>query len=281
MKRVLVFYGYYEYWDAKFESWERNLYDKNSLLKKLSDSIDDVIIIENMNDLKQYLNGQGKDCKNYILPSLTWHVQELLHAGVKSLFSVSPHSYDKLINKKSFSKYLEENNFLQYSPRIYSMTSNRDSDQLVIVKHSCSAGSKGTTKKPLRQVEDWEFNEYIVQEYIHGSEEYDACFVLNKGVITLAFAYVCGFENPEHIKFQEGSKITSYKKIVLDDKIKSIIEEILKPTCFTGTCCFDFKIKNGEMRIFEINPRLNGALASSWNKDDLVNVIRTLIQNSD
>jgi predicted ATP-grasp superfamily ATP-dependent carboligase len=53
------------------------------------------------------------------------------------------------------------------------------------------------------------------------------------------------------------------------------------PTGFTGTCCFDYKIKDDELRIFEINPRLNGALTSPWNKDDLAEVIRHLILNSE
>jgi carbamoylphosphate synthase large subunit len=67
----------------------------------------------------------------------------------------------------------------------------------------------------------------------------------------------------------------------LDDNIKNIIEEVMRPGEFTGTCCFDYKLQNGQIRIFEINPRLNGALASPWNKSDLVKVIRELIHNYD
>ena len=53
----------------------------------------------------------------------------------------------------------------------------------------------------------------------------------------------------------------------------------MQPGYFTGTCCFDFKMQNGKMRIFEINPRLDGALASPWNKEELIKVIRDLIRN--
>jgi predicted ATP-grasp superfamily ATP-dependent carboligase len=71
----------------------------------------------------------------------------------------------------------------------------------------------------------------------------------------------------------------SIKKIMLNSDLKNIFEKFLKPCSYTGTCCFDFKIENKKMYVFEMNPRVNGALNSSWNKDNLAEVIRELIQN--
>ena len=278
MKRVLVFYGYYEWWDES-TSWGKKLYEKAPLLQHLSEYIDDVIIIKDINSLRHYLNGDGLQCKNYILPTLQWYVQELLYSGIKSLFSANTGFFDKLCNKKDFFNMLKERNLLHYTSKVYSRSDNRNSDQLVVVKHSNMSSSVGLTKKKLNEVQDWEFDEHIVQEYVYGSEEYDAVFVFNKGKITMAFAFLCGFNEHEHIKAHPDTRIATYNKVILDDNIKNIIEEVMQPGYFTGTCCFDFKMQNGKMRIFEINPRLDGALASPWNKEELIKVIRDLIRN--
>jgi predicted ATP-grasp superfamily ATP-dependent carboligase len=281
MHRVLVFFGFFEPWNRTENSWDQNLYKKEFLLEALKDLIDDVIIIKDMASLKNYLNGNGKAFINYILPTLEWDVEALLYTNIKSLFSINlePVHFKKLLSKKNFFEFLRERNLLHFAPRIYSRSCNRNSDKLVVVKHQFMSASQGVHKKILRDVQDWEFDEYIVQEYIYGSEEYDAVFVFNKGLATSAFAYLCGFEKKEHIKSQDDTKITSYKKVILNDAIVKNIEEIMRPFCFTGTCCFDFKLQNGQMRIFEINPRIDGSLTSLWNKNDLADVIRNLINN--
>jgi predicted ATP-grasp superfamily ATP-dependent carboligase len=283
MRRVLVFYGYFEPWNRTENPWDQDLYKKEFLLEVLNDLIDDVKIAKDMDSLKRYLDGKGKNCKNYIFPTLEWDVEALFYTDIKSLFGVGvePHLFKKLLSKTRFFEYLEEINCLKYAPRIYSKSSDRDSDQLVVVKHQFMSSSGGVTKKLLRDVHDWEFDDYSVQEYIYGMEEYDAVFVFDKGRITLGFAYLCGFDKDEYIKFQDDIKFASYKKVIFDDKINKIFEEILEPFCFTGTCCFDFKMVDDEVRIFEINPRVDGALTSMWNKDDLALVIRHLITNYD
>lgn len=282
MKRVLVHYGYFSAWDCQ-NDWGKNLYRKKFLLESFKEYIDEIIIIKNIKELKNYLNNHGKNFKNYILPTKEIHVKELFCEKIKSLFSIDKDAvyFEKLLDKKSFSNYLKEINLLHYSPEIYSKSSNRSIDKLVIIKPKFYAGSIGIYKKNLRDVKDWEFDNNVVQEYIYGSHEYDAVFVFNKGVVTLAFAYMCGFEKKEHIKSQTDSKIVSYKRVNLDNNIIKSIEEVLRPFSFTGTCCFDFKIQNGNLRIFEINPRLDGALCSSHNKSDLFKVIRELIKNDD
>lgn len=280
MKKILVFYGYHEAWD-KSNPWEQNLYDKNTLLSRLKDCIDDVILIKDMDALKIYLEEEGNKCKNYILPSIEDHVKELLINNVKSLFHIETNMFDKLINKRSFTNFLRERNLLHYCPRIYSKGCSLDSDDLVVVKQSISVASFGVNKKKIRDLEKWELEYCLIQEYIYGSEEFDAIFVLDKGEITLAFAYLTEFDKDEYIKFHEDAKLVSYKKVQVSKKIKKIIEEIMQPTSFTGACCFDFKIKDDKIRIFEINPRLDGSLTSPWNKDDLAEVIRHLIRNSE
>lgn len=280
MKRVLVFYGHHEAWD-KPNPWEQNLYDKKKLLPKLKDCIDDIILIKDIESLKTYLEEEGKNCKNYILPSIEDHIKELLTNNIKSLFSIETKLFDKLINKRSFTNYLREKKLLHYCPRTYSKGCNLNSDDLVVVKQTISVASFGVNKKKIRDLEKWELDYCLIQEYIYGPEEFDAVFVLDDGKITLSFAYLTTFDNDEYIKFHSDANRVSYKKVNVSEEINKIIEEIMMPTRFTGACCFDYKMKGDEIRIFEINPRLDGALTSPWNKDDLSEVIRHLIHNSE
>jgi len=274
MKRVLVFYGYCDFW--------HDMYDKNALMKYLHDIIDDVIVINCIVELQNYLQIEGKKYKNYILPSRMNHTHELNNACVKSLFQIDSVWLRQLEDKKLFSNYVANNNLNKFLPRIYTKSGERNSNQIVIVKPPNLGKSVGVYKKKIRELEDWEFDANVVQEYIYGFKEYDAVIVANKGKVTLGFAYVSSFDSNNYIKFDKGKpNMKSIKKIMLNDKIKSVFERILKPCSYTGTCCFDFKVENKKMYVFEMNPRINGALNSPWNKDNLAEVIRDLIQNYD
>ena len=272
MKRVLVFYGCCDIFE--------NIYNKNELMKHVHDILDDIILIKTVGELRQYLQDDGKKNKNYILPSRIHHIHELNNAGVKSLFQIDSRWLNKLEDKKLFANYMGEHNLIQFCPRIYTKWSDRNEDKLVVVKTPNSWGSDGVYKKKLCELKDWEFDANVVQEYIYGFKEYDAVIVANKGKVTLGFAYVSSFDSNNYIKFEKGKpNMKSIKKIMLNDKIISVFEKILKPCSYTGTCCFDFKIKHRKIYVFEMNPRLNGALNSPWNKDNLGEVIRDLIQN--
>ena len=281
MKRILIFYGLFESWNKTENHWDKNLYDKEKLMKYIGDLIDDIEIIDNMWELKEYLNSYGRTCKNYILPVMTWKIAEILDKKIPSLFLFNCDVVWKLDDKVLFYEYAKAQNLTQYLPSHYSIHSKRNSDTLVIVKPRIGSSSVGIVKKMLREICDEDFNDRVVQDYMHGNEEYDAVVVSNKGNITCSFVYACSFDKPEHIKMQEGNKIASYKRVDLDHKVKRVFEQFLKPCQYTGTCCIDFKLCDGKVFIFEINPRLNGALASPWNKSDLGLVIRELIKIQD
>jgi len=53
MRRVLVFYGYFEPWSRTENSWDQNLYKKEFLIDSLKDLIDDVKIKRNINSLQK------------------------------------------------------------------------------------------------------------------------------------------------------------------------------------------------------------------------------------
>ena len=271
MKRILVFYGYFDRWDK--------MYNRDELIPYIHELIDDVILMKDIDSLKKYLLVDGIANKNYIMPSQVNHIHELNEAGIKSMITVNSEQLRFLEDKKSFAYYVHRNRLTEFFPKYYNKFSDRKGDQLVILKPRDSTFSYGIYKKKLCEVEDWEFSNHVIQEYIYDNKEYDGVIVANKGEVTFGFAYVCEFDTDNYIKFQnEKPNFKSIKKIMMDDKIKSMFSKILKPCLYTGTCCFDYKVKNDKLYVFEINPRLDGALASPWNKDNLGEVIRESIK---
>jgi len=271
MKNMLVFYGYHPDW--------KNIYDKNMLKNELRGIIDDVIIFKRIDELRNYLKTEGQNYKNYIMPSRIHHIHELNNANINSLFQIDSGWLKQLEDKKLFVDYVSKNNLHKFFPRIYTKACNRNEDKLVIVKPRDSAFSIGVYKKKLRELEDCEFDNNVVQEYIYESKEYAGYFVSHNGNITNAFAYVGEYGNTEYIKCAGGKHDpTPQKRVILNDTIKSIFEKFLKPCSYTGTCCFDFKIKDRKIYVFEINPRMGGSLNVPKNKQDLIDIIRDLVK---
>ena len=271
MKNMLVFYGYHPDWN--------NIYDKNILMKYLHDIIDDIMIIKDIELLRQYLKTEGQHYKNHIMLSRIHHLDELNNANINSLFKIDSSYLKQLEDKKLFVDYVSKNNLKKFFPRIYTKSCNRNEDKLVIVKPRDSAFSIGVYKKKLRELKDCEFDENVVQEYIYESKEYAGYFVSHNGNITNAFAYVGEYGNTEYIKCAGGKfDPTPQKRVILNDKLKQIFELFLKPCSYTGTCCFDFKIKDRKLYVFEINPRMGGSLNAPKNEKDLTSIIRDLVK---
>jgi predicted ATP-grasp superfamily ATP-dependent carboligase len=271
MKNMLVFYGCHPDWS--------NIYNKNMLMNYLHDIIDDITIIKDIELLRQYLKSEGQNYKNYIMPSRIHHIHELNDANINSLFQIDSGYLKQLEDKKLFVDYVSKNNLKKFCPRIYTKSCNRNEDKLVIVKPRDSAFSIGVYKKKLRELDDCEFDNNVVQEYIYESKEYAGYFVSHNGNITNAFAYVGEYGNNAYIKCAGGKfDPTPQKRVVLNDKIKLVFEKFLKPCSYTGTCCFDFKIKDRKLYVFEINPRMGGSLNAPKNEKDLTSIIRDLMK---
>lgn len=274
MKKILIFYGHYESWF--------NIYNKKNLMKFLSDLIYDVKIFTDIPSLKSFLNGEGQQYKNYIMPSRIEHIHELNAARINSLFKIDSRWLKRLNNKKLFIDYAIEHNLSKYIPRPYSKNSDRSKNPLVIIKPNESCYSMGVYKKRLADLKDNEFENNVVQEYIKDPKEYAGYFVAYNGNITHSFAYVGDHGNTEFIKCDGGKHDNTPKtRVLLDSKIVNELQLFLKPTLYTGTCCFDFKIKDGNLKVFEINPRMGGSLNFPENSKDLTTIIRKLMEAYD
>ena len=276
MKKCLIFYGFHKEW--------HKLYSQESLKHNLQDTVSEIKIILTVSNLRLFLDGDGKNYKNYILPTLVEHIKELNDVGINTLFYAESHFLEMLEDKKKFADYVANFNLGRYVPTIYSKSSNRNSDQLVIIKPRLSCYSYGVYKKKLRELKDAEFDDNAVQEYIKERKEYAAYFVSFFGKVRIAFAYVGDYGDKEYIKC-EGCSYDETPKIRVDlmenRELINKIEKFLLPCVFTGTCCFDFKIKDGELKVFEINPRLGGSLKLESNRGDFVMIVKEMMHMYD
>jgi 5-formaminoimidazole-4-carboxamide-1-beta-D-ribofuranosyl 5'-monophosphate synthetase len=128
----------------------------------------------------------------------------------------------------------------------------------------------------LNEVTEEEFKNYVVQEYVTDSKEYAGYFVAYCGNIIYSFALVANFGDDEYIKNQDIHKSKPHDIEYVDPETIKILELFLKPYNFTGTCCFDYKIKDGKHYIFEINPRIGGQL--NYLMKEYGDVVRKMIE---
>lgn len=271
MKKAIIFYGYHKPWHI--------MYDIDKLTKNLSTIGDKVKIIPNISELKSYLKEEGQHYKNYILPITVEHIRELNAGFIKSLFKIDSGWLKRLDDKQLFIDYAIEHKISNHLPETYSKKSNLSGDTLVVVKPRVSSFSSGIYKKKLCQLTDADFEGNVVQEYIKNPFEYAGYFVAYNGNIIHSFAYLGHHGSGEFIKC-EGSKYdkTPKTRILLDKDILAKFELFLKPPLYTGVCCFDFKIVNGALKIFELNPRLGGSLTLPENQGDFKDVIQKLME---
>jgi predicted ATP-grasp superfamily ATP-dependent carboligase len=265
MKKVLVYFGYKESWS--------NIYNKHELLKYLGDIIYDIKVFKTIDDLRNYLNKEGQNFKNYILPVRVEDIIKLNNANINSLFKIETTHLLELDNKKLFSKFVEKYNLKKFVPKYYTETSK--GKKLVVLKPHKSGFSSGIYKKKLCEVTTQEFQNYVVQKYIFNSKEYAGYFVSHNGKITYSFAFERDFGNGEYIKIHDPCL---HEKIVQvdNDTIKSV-EKFLRPYKYTGASCFDYKIVDGKISVFEVNPRLGGSLSHGIYKE-LSEIVRELVK---
>lgn len=269
MKKNLVFFGYCKHWPS--------MYEKNNLMRYLSDTINDVLVFDDMDSLKNYINNEGQAYKNYILPSRVDNINDLRILGIHSLFDADPDAVQHFDDKKLFCDYVEKYSLQEYVPRNFSEQTSYN-NILVVLKPKCGCCSSGIYKKKIFDVTSYEFENFVVQEYIKEPTEHAGYFVSYKGKIIHSFSYISHFGNDDYIKHEGGWKYVPQNRVELDNHIIEKIQKFVEPCSFTGTFCVDFKIVNGQLKIFEINPRIGGSMNSYDNGLDFTNIIKNLIQ---
>ena len=258
---VLIIYGYRSHWHN---------FNDDKLLPLLNKTINKIIIINDINSLKKYLNSTNNT--NYILPLVEYHMLELKQANIPALMEKTE-TIETFSNKKKFIEYAIKHNLQAYIPKTFKST--HQSSQLVIVKPTCGYASTGAYLSSLDKLTNNIFRDNVVQEYILTNTEYAGYLVVKNGNIIHSLAYFRNYPTLPYIKGHNDNSIQ--KRSEINKACLDIFEKFLKPVNYTGTCCIDYKILNNVPIIFEINPRLGLSLTYESNKQDAADVVLKMI----
>ncbi|MDD5406937.1 MAG: ATP-grasp domain-containing protein [Sulfurovaceae bacterium] len=102
-------------------------------------------------------------------------------------------------------------------------------------------------------------NEFFVQEYIEGQDEYAMHIIMYQGEIVFYKTMKYTFAQKNFVK---GERFKQYSQEIVDhghflDRFKNILNAIE----YDGVCCIDYKLQNGYTKIFEINARMGASLS--------------------
>lgn len=262
MKSLLI-YGY---------KWGWTNFENDCLLPNFNNSIQQIKVFSNTNDLSNYLQSNSHN-ENYVLPLDEQHMSELRSVGIKGLMS-DAETVDIFCNKQKFTKYVQQHNLNLHFPISYSFPQN--SHQLVVVKPKYGGASTNVYITTLNKLKADIFTNNVVQEYIDSKTEFAGYFVSKKGKIVHSFAYFRNYPSSPYIK-GINDKTIQHKSIIIEPYL-SIIEKFIKPVEFTGTFCIDFKLAKNTLIVLEINARLGGSLSYTQNRQDAADIINKMIE---
>jgi carbamoylphosphate synthase large subunit len=259
-RKTLVFFG------THIIDWTQALSSAN-LLPALAEYVDNIIQTDQPENIPK---------SSYVIPLMEDHMLILHKHSIKAIMPGLT-AITSFRNKYLFHKYASEYKLNAYVPELY--TSNKDINYPVIVKPINGYASMGisiveTSDKILPEYFDT--NKYIVEEYIAHKQEYVSHVVAKEGKIISCFTYCYTYEEEQNIKCINSS---SMALIILDPQYVKILTLFLQPCTYSGVCNFNFRLKENNITIFEINPRMGGSLMQKEYKGDLVKIITTLIAN--
>jgi len=185
--------------------------------------------------------------------------------------------------KKQFSIYAQNNSLEDYIPKTYNKLEDIDESEILILKpfNLCyGRGMKIINKEDI--LKDY-FDDYIIQEYIRDNSEYVIHILAKDGKIIEYISYqykILDIDNSEIFirtkEFSDKHNIDLIKNTLSKDYL-DIFEKFLLPCKYSGPCNFDYKLKNGQIKVLEINPRLGGSLMLQKNRKDLCFFINKLL----
>jgi carbamoylphosphate synthase large subunit len=228
-----------------------------------------------------------------VIPLMESHIDNLLrlknagmYLGCKSLI---PNKYylETFQNKAIFANYVGELGLSHLSPVIY----NLDNVQFpcVLKLPHLNAGN-GISIIENRELLKLTINEppfknhnYVLQSLVLGKKEYVTHFVCLNGSVLWHSTYEYIFDTEPVIK--KPGKHLAITKITLPDLLLCELILFIKAydsikTGYTGPCNFNYKIVNGHIVLFEINPRFGGSLMMLQNRNDLKEAISCIIDNT-
>jgi len=267
--KVLVLYG--------CENWV--IFKDTNITEVLPSHVKAIHIWE-LDHLIYYLKNEDTHLEKIILPLQIYKQEELNWNNIKNVYGNSNETIQLFDNKKLFVNYAKDLGLSNLIPYVYDTYNDeyKNDNTKVIIKESLNCYGKGIEIKPLSLLNQSILTNSVVQEYIYSNVEYDGEFVVEDGYIKGYKIYKKVMKQNNDVPYFHGGHISydsySLDKIHLDKIYIDQLEKLLIPRKYTGFCCMDFKIINNIVKVFEINPRIGGTIASrKWDFADLLNIL--------
>ena len=167
---------------------------------------------------------------------------------------------DICFDKEKFYQYMTDNNMSDYIPAVYSGVEHAQFPAII----KKPIGNNGGDMAIINSKEEYFSTgiDGVLTEFIAGDTEYASNIIFYQGKILFDKTYIRTFNSDQFIL-----KATDLGDIVLSTEItetpcKDIFQQILSSMSDQLiVCCFDYKLKDGRPRIFEINTRVGFTLA--------------------
>jgi carbamoylphosphate synthase large subunit len=188
-------------------------------------------------------------------------------------------------NKATFSVYAKKYGLSHLCPQTY--TSNAEVAFPCVVKRLLSHSGIGVAAAHSREelqtlLADWRWRgqHVTVQALLPGREEYVTHCVCKKGNILWHTSYAYMLAEPDMIR--SAPNTPSPRPVTPTARALAQIESFLAPLAYNGPCNVDYKLApNGDIAVFEINPRFGGSLMRPENVDSLRQALTILIANAE
>lgn len=244
---ILVIYGF------QSVEWQNNINKILAILKK-NKVIQNYFFINDINQLKQFYNSKI----HKIIYMKEQHLYELLNNGISDNLPTLE-VLEILNDKLKFHHFMTNNHLEEYCPKLY----NKDSEfEIAIVKKRIGEFGEGYYVVQQNN-EILHSNDCLVEEYIKDNKEYVTHVLAKDGQIVTLITYEYTMYKSNYIKSALIRELKTHH-VLLEEENINIFSKIIKLLNYSGFCCFNYKIINNIIKIFEINPRIGGSLAGGW-----------------
>jgi predicted ATP-grasp superfamily ATP-dependent carboligase len=214
--------------NISFDSFTPENIDKSDLVVPLN--IEDARILATLRDL----------LKNKLLPSSS--IETIKICDDKILFI-------ETLTKKGFGDHLPKVGVNLPFPFLLKKRITLGGDNSYLIT------DEGTRRKYTELITN---EDYFCQEIIEGVKESATHILFKNGKIVDSLTVEYTFYNDKPINGKEAFMCSNIVKC----SHLGLFTAILKSIDYQGICCFDYKLVNGQPKVFEINPRLGGSLSN-------------------
>jgi carbamoylphosphate synthase large subunit len=191
---------------------------------------------------------------------------------------------ETLGNKRKFADYVAAQGLGHLCPTTFA--SDEEAEFPCILKRTDLAAAWGiaVAHSPaelarLRGKGDWRDKECIVQAFVPAAVEYVTHCVCRDGRILWSCSFACTKQHAEQVR--AGMDHQRIEPAAASARALDQIGRVLKPLGFSGPCSVDYRLSpDGDVVIFEVNPRFGGTLTMPEHADRLAEALACIIEHA-